>query len=302
LETLRGLIIRSQSGFYTLRTEQGNLVCRLRGRLKKGPRLGDVAAIGDWARVTPLGGGRGVIEAIEPRQRMLTRLAPTPKGEYQQIIIANPDQAVFVFSCKDPAPRLGMLDRFLVIAEKQHIPAMIIANKIDLVSRQEAQAFFARYSQVGYPVVYTSAKDGRGIDDLHNKLQGKISVFAGPSGAGKSSILNALLPGLELKAREISQATSKGRHTTVVREMYPLPGGGYIADTPGLKALALWDIRPEELDGYFPEMRQKVAECAFSDCTHTHEPGCAILEAMEKGEIHPGRYQAYVRMREGEEE
>jgi ribosome biogenesis GTPase len=179
---------------------------------------------------------------------------------------------------------------------------MIIANKIDLVSRQEAQAFFARYSQVGYPVVYTSAKYGRGIDDLHNKLEGKISVFAGPSGAGKSSILNALLPGLDLKAREISQATSKGRHTTVVREMYPLPGGGYIADTPGLKALALWDIQPEELDGYFPEMRQKVAECAFSNCTHTHEPGCAILGAVEKGEIHPGRYQAYVRMREGEED
>jgi len=302
LETLIGLIIRSQSGFYTLRTDQGDLVCRLRGRLKKGPRLGDVAAIGDWARATPLGGGKGVIEAIEPRLRMLIRLAPTPKGEYQQIIIANPDQAVFVFSCKNPAPHLGMLDRFLVITEKQQIPALIVANKIDLVSQAQAQGLFERYPQLGYPVVYTSVKNGQGIDDLYNQLEGKISVFAGPSGVGKSSLLNSLIPGLDLLAREISQATSKGKHTTVVREMYPLPGGGYIADTPGLKALALWDIQPEELDGYFPEMRERVAECAFSDCTHTHEPGCAILKAVEAGQIHPERYQAYARMREGEEE
>jgi ribosome biogenesis GTPase / thiamine phosphate phosphatase len=302
LETLRGLIIRSQSGFYTLRTERGDLVCRLRGRLKKGPRLGDVAAIGDWALAIPLGDGRGMIEEIETRQRMLTRLAPTPKGEYQQIIIANPDQAVFTFSCKLPEPHLGMLDRFLVIAEKQQIPAVIVANKIDLVSSRQAQALFDRYPPLGYPVVYTSAKTGQGIDDLRSQLQGKISVFAGPSGVGKSSLLNVLMPGLDLAEREVSQATSKGRHTTVVREMYPLPGGGYIADTPGLKALALWDIQPEELDGYFPEMRQRVADCAFSDCTHTHEPDCAILDAVEKGEIHPERYQAYTRMRLGEEE
>lgn len=302
LDTLLGLIIRSQSGFFTLRTEQGDLVCRLRGRLKKGRQLGDVAAIGDWAQATPLGDGRGVIEAIEPRQRMLIRMAPNPKGEYQQIIIANPDQAVFVFSCKDPAPHLGMLDRFLVIAEKQQIPVLIVANKIDLVTRQQAQAMFDHYPPLGYPVVYTSVLEQQGLDGLRELLQNKISVFAGPSGVGKSSLLNLLLPGLDLLTRDISQATSKGRHTTVAREMYPLPGGGYIADTPGLKALALWDIQPEELDGYFPELRQRVAECAFSDCTHTHEPGCAILAAVEKGEIHPERYQAYVRMRLSQEE
>ena len=253
-------------------------------------------------QVTQLGKGKGIIEAIEPRQRMLSRMAPTPSGEYQQIIIANPDQAVFVFSCQQPEPRFGMLDRFLVIAEKQDIPAMIVANKVDLVGREAAQILFERYQAVGYPVTYTSAKTMVGTDELSRRLVGKVSVFAGPSGVGKSSLLNVIFPGLDLREREVSQATSKGRHTTVVREMYPLAEGGYVADTPGLKALALWDMEAEELDGYFPELRERVVDCMFSDCTHTHEPGCAVLQAVADGEIHPERYQSYVRMRSGEED
>jgi ribosome biogenesis GTPase len=295
------LIIRSQSGFYTVRTDQGDLVCRLRGRLKKGPHLGDVVAIGDWVKVTSLSKGKGVIEAVEARQSMLSRMAPTPSGEYQQIIIANPDQAVFVFSCAEPAPRFGMLDRFLVIAEKQAIPALIVANKVDLVGLEEAHALFDYYPLLGYPVIFTSARTGYGLPELSLQLHGKVSVFAGPSGVGKSSLLNMLLPGLDLHAQAVSRATRKGRHTTVVREMYPLEQGGYIADTPGLKALALWDIEPEELDGYFPEMRDLVAECPFSDCTHTHEPGCAVLAALGRGDIQSRRYQSYLSMRGGEE-
>lgn len=302
MEKLRGQIIRSQSGYYTVRTDQTDVVCRLRGRLKKGPFQGEVAEIGDWVQVTPLGKGKGVIEAVEARQSMLSRLAPTPRGEYQQIIIANPDQAVFVFACADPPPRLGMLDRFLVIAEKQGIPALIVANKLDLTGLEEAQAIFGFYPLLGYPVFFTSVRTGEGIPDLRHRLAGKLSVFAGPSGVGKSSLLNVILPGLDLHAREVSRATRKGRHTTVVRAMFPLEEGGYIADTPGLKALALWDIEPEELDGYFPEMRGRVAECVFSDCTHTHEPGCAIIAALERGEIQPSRYQSYLRMRGGEED
>jgi ribosome biogenesis GTPase / thiamine phosphate phosphatase len=299
---MRGLIIRSQSGFYTVETQAGQITCRLRGRLKQGPREGDVVALGDWVEVTLLEDGSGVIEEVEPRQRMLSRMAPQPQGEYQQIIIANPDQAFFIFACAEPEPRLGMLDRFLVIAEKQALPALIVANKVDLVNLEQAKTIFGHYEPLGYPVLYTSAKTKRGVAELREMLVSKISVFTGPSGVGKSSLLNDIQPGLGLAARQVSQATSKGRHTTVVRELFPLKGGGFVADTPGLKALALWDIEPEELDGYFPELRPLVAQCQFSDCTHVHEPGCAVQAAVADGRVHPERYQSYLRMRFGEED
>jgi ribosome biogenesis GTPase len=294
------LITRTQSGFYTVETKTGLLICQLRGRLKKGPRLGDLVAVGDWVQVSPLADGEGVIEAVEQRQRMLIRMAPTPHGEYQQIIIANPDQAVLVFSCARPEPHLGMLDRFLVIAEKQGIPVLIVANKTDLLTSIQAQALFERYAELGYPLVYASARRGDGVEELRQRLAGRLSVFAGPSGVGKSSLLNAIQPGLGIAVREVSQATEKGKHTTVVRQLFPLQGGGYVADTPGLKALALWDIQPEELDGYFPELRELVAECQFSDCTHLHEPGCAVLAAVDAGRVHPERYASYARMRLGQ--
>ena len=297
---VRGLITRTQSGFYTVETKTGLLICQLRGRLKKGPRLGDLVAVGDWVQVSPLADGEGVIEAVEQRQRMLIRMAPTPNGEYQQIIIANPDQAVLVFSCARPEPHLGMLDRFLVIAEKQGIPVLIVANKTDLLTSIQAQALFERYAELGYPLVYASARRGDGVEELRQRLAGRLSVFAGPSGVGKSSLLNAIQPGLGIAVREVSQATEKGKHTTVVRQLFPLQGGGYVADTPGLKALALWDIQPEELDGYFPELRELVAECQFSDCTHLHEPGCAVLAAVDAGRVHPERYASYARMRLGQ--
>ena len=301
-ELPRGLVIRSQSGFYTVHPEEGDdVVCRLRGKLKRGPRRGDIVAVGDWVRFRRLPDGSGLIEAVEPRVRKLSRMAPTPRGEYEQIIIANPDQAVFVFACAQPEPRLRMLDRFLVISEKQEIPALIVANKVDLVGEDQAKAIFGHYETIGYPVLYTAASTGRGVDALRERLTGKVSVFAGPSGVGKSSLLNAVQPGLGLAVREISKATGKGRHTTVVRQMFPLEGGGWVADTPGLKALSLWDIEPEELDGYFPEFRDLVPLCQFSDCTHIHEPGCAIRQAVAEGRIHPERYASYVRMRLGEE-
>ena len=299
---MRGLIICSQSGFYTVETETGSITCRLRGRLKQGKRLGDIVAVGDWVQVSPLSDAAGMIEAVEPRQHLLSRIAPTPRGEYQQIIIANPDQAVFVFACARPELRPGMLDRFLVVAEKQYIPALIVANKVDLVGRARAEELFSHYEPLGYHLIYTSAKSGVGLMELAERLRGKLSVFAGPSGAGKSSLLNYIQPGLGLAVRSVSQQTKKGRHTTVVRQLFPLSGGGYVADTPGLKAMALWDIRPEELDGYFPELRGLVDACQFNDCTHTHEPGCAVLTALEQGEIHPERYASYVKMRLSQDE
>lgn len=299
---IEGLVVRTQSGFCLVDTHLGLFTCQLRGRLKKGTRSGDILAIGDRVEVTPLNDEVGVIEAILPRSRMLTRLSPNPREAYRQIIIANPDLAVLVFACANPAPRLGMLDRFLAIAEKHIIPALILVNKVDLIGKHAAVDIFKHYQPLGYSVHYTSAKSGQGIAALRKLLEGKISVFTGPSGAGKSSLLNHLLPGLELAASAVSAMTGKGTHTTVFKEMYPLPTGGYIADTPGLKALALWDIDPEEIDGYFPEMRDLVVNCHFNDCTHMHEPGCAVIQAVQEGRIHPRRYQSYLGMRLGEEE
>jgi ribosome biogenesis GTPase / thiamine phosphate phosphatase len=302
MDTLRGLVTQSQSGFYTVKTDQGELVCRLRGRLKRGPRLGDIVAIGDWVHISRIDEESGMIEEIEPRATLIARMAPMPQGEYQQITIANPDQAVFVYACAEPEPHLRMLDRFLVSAEREGIPSLIVANKVDLVGKEEAERIFAHYLPLGYPVVYTSVPKRLGLDELRQLLAGKISALAGPSGVGKSSLLNAIQPGLGLAVRQVSRATGKGQHTTVARQLFSLKEGGYIADTPGMKALALWDIAAEELDGYFPELRSLVARCQFSDCTHTHEPGCAVLEALAQGRIHPQRYESYLRMRAGDED
>jgi ribosome biogenesis GTPase len=296
---LSGLIVKAQSGFSTVETGEGLVICQLRGKLKQGKALGDIAALGDRVRIRVLTDGSGVIDEVEPRKRSIVRRDPRPQGVYQQVLLANPDQAVFVFACTQPDPKLRMLDRFLVIAEKQRLPALIVANKIDLINKPEE--IFGFYEPLGYPVVYTSAYSGEGMDEFKTRLGGKISVMAGPSGAGKSSLLNAIQPGLGLAVNEISAAMNKGKHTTVVRQLFRLEGGGYLADTPGWKSLALWDTEPEEIDAYFPELAPLVAECQFSDCSHQHEPGCAVLAALKAGEINPERYESYLRLRAGQE-
>lgn len=261
--------------------------------------MGDIAAVGDRVRITLLTDGSGAIEEIEERKRAIVRLDPRPQGEYQQVLLANPDQAVFVFACANPDPRLKMLDRYLVISEKQRVPAIVVANKIDLV--EDPKKLFGVYESIGYRVLYTSTKLNGGLDELKSVLANKISALAGPSGVGKSSLLNAIQPGLGLAVNEISIAMKKGKHTTVTRQMFPLVGGGYVADTPGWKSLGLWDTEPEEIDAYFPELRDLVPHCQFSDCTHIHEPGCAVLAALREGKIHPERYQSYLRLRSGQD-
>ena len=297
--SFEGLIVKAQSGFFTVETGEGLIVCQLRGRLKRGKALGDIAALGDRVRITAVPDGSGLIEQVHERQRAIIRLDPRPQGVYQQVMLANPDQALFVFSCAQPEPKLRMLDRFLVVAEKQRVPVIIVANKVDLVGEEHAHDLFGMYVAPGYRVLYTSARTGAGVEELRSCLRDKLSALAGPSGAGKSSLLNAIQPGLGLSVNEIS-AVNKGRHTTVVRQLFPLDGHGYVADTPGWKSLALWDIAPEEIDAYFPEIAPLVAECQFSDCTHTHEPGCAVRAAVESGRIHPGRYKSYLMMRSGQ--
>ena len=294
----QGLIVKAQSGFFTVDIGGELVTCQLRGKLKQGTAKGDIAALGDRVHIMVLEDRSGVIEEVEERKRAIVRLDPRPQGAYQQVLLANADQAVFVFACANPTPKLRMLDRFLVIAEKQHVPALIVANKLDLVDGSESRKLFGLYASLGYSLIYTSAKTGDGMDDLKAHLAGRISVLTGPSGVGKSSLLNILQPRLELNVNELSHF-HKGKHTTVVREMFAIEGGGYIADTPGWKSLALWDTEPEELDAYFPELVPLVAQCQFSDCTHTHEPGCAVLAGIQTGKVHPQRYESYLRLRAG---
>jgi ribosome biogenesis GTPase len=310
-DLLNGLIVKAQSGFFTVHTTDGEFVCRVRGRLKQERRDTDLAAVGDRVHISLTDDGGGMIEEIVERERALARLAPPARGrgsrrwdrdgylsEREQVIVANPDQTVFVFACAEPSPHLRMLDRLLVGAEVQDIPAVICANKIDLVGRQEAHALFQVYREIGYPVLYTSAVTGDGVGELREVLRGKLSALVGPSGVGKTSLLNAMQPGLGLRVRAVSQATTKGRHTTVAPHLVPLEDGGWVADTPGIRALALFDLDPEELDAYFPDIAPLVAECQFSDCTHTVEPGCAVQDAVEEGYISQHRYESYVRLRE----
>ena len=295
----RGLIIKAQSGFFTVETGEGLVICRLRGKLKQGRAVGDIAALGDNVLIEILADGSGAIESVEERKQAIVRLDPRPQGIYQQVLLANADQAVFVFACANPNPKLRMLDRFLVITEKQKIPAVIIANKVDLV--ENAKELFSVYESIGYRVIYTSTKTRVGLDELKAQLQNKISALAGPSGVGKSSLLNEVQAGLGLAVNEISTAMNKGRHTTVTRQMFALDGGGYVADTPGWKSLALWDTEAEEIDAYFPDLRDLVPNCQFSDCSHKHEPGCAVLAAVKAGTVHPERYESYLRLRAGQE-
>jgi ribosome biogenesis GTPase len=296
-EIVSGWVTRLQSGFYAVETEAGTLTCQMRGRLKRDRGEGDVISVGDRVTVLINVDGTGRIETILPRERALVRMDPRPRGQYRQILLANLDQILMVFACSDPPPNLRMLDRFLVIAEKQGIPARIVANKVDLLGLKSAREIFGVYPGLGYPVTYTSVVQNRGVDTLHSLLQGKISGLAGPSGVGKSSLLNAIQPALGLAVREVSDLTTKGKHTTNVRQLFALTTGGYVADLPGLRSLALWDTHPEELDGYFPELRERVEHCQFNDCTHTDEPGCAVVAAVEAGEIDVNRYESYLRMR-----
>jgi ribosome biogenesis GTPase len=312
-----GLVIKAQSGFFTVETDElGPIVSQLRGRLLQEKLDTDPVALGDRVIISLVeafekGGTtiRGIIEEVTPREHAFARQMPAATGrgaeklpDREQVIIANPDQVIFVFACAEPAPRLKMLDRFLVIAEQLHIPAMICANKLDLVSRREARNLFALYDAIGYPVIYTSAVEGKGIRKLSKALEGKVSALTGPSGVGKSSLLNVLQPGLGLAVRTVSDATTKGRHTTVASEMFPLEGGGYVADTPGIRAIGLFNVEPSELDGYFPEFRPFIGECRFSDCRHFDEPDCAVRGAVESGDIWWERYESYLRLREEAEE
>lgn len=302
--TIKGLVIKQQSGFFTVQTDLGPVDnIKLRGILLKEQLTTDPIAIGDIVTVAFTPEGAAYIDSVQPRTRAFVRQKPPAERnnrafDREQVIIANPDQVVFVFACVDPQPKPRALDRFLVLAERSGVPAMICANKIDLVGIDKAREMFKAYEGIGYPVFYTSAKEGIGVGGLHETLIGKVSAFTGPSGVGKSSLMNAIQPGLGLAVKTVSEATTKGRHTTVSSQMFPLNGGGYVADTPGIRAIGLYNIEPSEVDGYFPEIRPLINNCRFSDCAHINEPGCAIRAAVEAGDVSKERYESYLLLRD----
>lgn len=300
---LRGTVLRAQSGFFWIETEQEILECTLRGRLKKDRQSSDIAVIGDVVEVLPTSPGHGAIEAVLPRRTKLARRAPFTRGVWKEdVLAANVEQVLLVFACASPEFSPRMLDRYLVLTESSELDPVIVANKVDLVGEAQARELFALYERLNYPVLYTSATTGLGIEALRQRLAGRISVVTGRSGVGKSSLFNMVQPGLGLAVGEISAAVNKGRHTTRVAELIALnlPGGGYLADTPGIRELGLWRFPKEELGRCFREFRPFLGQCYFAGCSHIHEPDCAVRAALARGDIAPERYDSYVRLYEGE--
>lgn len=295
----KGTVIKSQSGFFWVRTETGVLRCTLRGRLKKSRVPTDIATLGDEVMITPTVSGEGVVEEVLPRRSKLARRAAGSKGVWKEdVLVANLDQIVAVFAVARPEPHLRMLDRYLINAELNSVEALIVANKCDLRPRAEIDALFAPYVTIGYPVVFTSAEQNIGTDELSTRLAGRISALSGPSGVGKSSLLNRVQPGLQLRTSAVSDFLNKGRHTTVVAELHPLDAGGYVADTPGIREMGFWQVPPEELDWSYREFRPFIEQCFFQPCSHLHEPDCAVRAAVERGEIAAVRYDSYTRLHE----
>ncbi len=298
---LIGTVLRAQSGFFRVQTETGLVECTLRGRLKKERQNTDIVVIGDQVEISLVGPGRGAIEAVLPRRTRLARRAAGARGAYKEdVLVANVDQVLLVFACDAPPFTPRMLDRYLVICEHSGLEALIVATKVDLVGMERAHTLFAPYARIGYPVIYVSTVNGLGVDQVRAVLDGKISVVTGKSGVGKSSLLNAVQPGLNLATAAVSAQLNKGRHTTTVAELIPLttPRGGYVADTPGIREIGLWQLSPEDLDWCFREMRPFLGHCFFAGCTHVHEPDCAVRAAVAAGAITSERYESYVRLRE----
>jgi len=338
-ETLTGVVLNGSNGIYDVHTDIGVLRCTLRGKLKKAfaqaqsaksaskarPRYNKLLTIpktqrieqheananalaarlsvGDYVKLRRLDNRTGLIEEILPRQSVLLRKDPdvNAKNPSAQTMLANLDQVVIVFATTQPEPHFGMLDRYLAICESAQIRPIICINKIDLPHDQRVEEAAHLYSSLGYTLIWTSCKTGVGIEILRSLLKEHTTLFTGSSGVGKSSLVNAIEPGMAIKTGLVSEATGKGRHTTTGSQLYPLAGGGWLADSAGIRALAAWNIAPEDLSWCFVEFRLYLGECLYSDCLHIDEEGCAIRQAVEDNVINERRYRSYVRILEGEE-
>lgn len=315
-EPVTGMVIRKLRGQYLVRTGSREIPCSISNRLRKqliyplaDPSslhhrvqkveeidVVDPVAVGDQVSLLDAGDGTGMIHEVLPRKSQLSRASSRP-GVLEQVIVANADQVLIVFAAAKPEPKWGLLDRFLVTAEASNLPAVVVITKMDLLDGEKVEDLDI-YREIGYPVVLTSAVDGRGIEMVKEKLQGKISILMGKSGVGKSSLLNAVQPGLGLKVSAVGKGeVGKGRHTTTHLEMFPLDEGGGVIDTPGMRSFALWDVSNEEMAYFFREMRPFLGKCQFrSGCMHEDEPGCAVRNAVMAGKVNPKRYQSYLKL------
>jgi ribosome biogenesis GTPase / thiamine phosphate phosphatase len=338
-----GVVYKKCNGFYTVRpvdAPERAITCEISSRLRKelvysnaSPNAArqrvrqvrelehsDPLAVGDRVRFRSIGEAAGLIVAVLPRRNRLARRAAVARPgahAFEQVVVANVDQVVPVFAAAQPSPHWNLLDRYLASAESSGLPALICITKLDLVGGmdRDIQSIAAEYSRIGYPVVTVSAYTGAGLDELRERLRGRVSVLVGKSGVGKTSLLNALQPGLGLRVEAVNRVTGKGKHTTTALEMFALDFGGVtpleyrgatplgysgaILDTPGVREYGLWEVAPEELASLFPEMRDLVGSCRFGlGCRHTEEPGCAIRQAVLAGRISPRRYHSYLRLLE----
>ena len=296
-ETMQGLVVRSTAGFVDVHIDGDVVQARMRGRLKNTPRTTDLCVIGDQVMVSQPDERSFVVVEVLPRATRFSRRQPGRGPRKEDVLVANLDQLMITFCHGRPALNIRLLDRFLVIAEHQHIQPVIVMNKADL--REPGDPSWQRvYESIGYPVLTVSAGTGEGMGTLTAALQGKISAFVGPSGVGKSSLINRILPDLDLSIASVSDHHGKGRHTTRVASLYALPEGGFLADTPGIRELGTWALPIEHLDQCFPELTVYREQCAFRSCSHTHEPQCAVVDAVSAGDVDLERYESYVRLRE----
>lgn len=298
---MKGKVIKSTGSWYVVSDEQGKRwECRLRGKIRlDGLRSTNPVAVGDNVLFEQEPGKEtGVIKTIEPRNNVIVRKSVN-LSKASHIIASNVDLAIVVATITQPRTSTGFIDRFLVTAEAYHIPAALIFNKCDLwdeSQREEANDLMQYYQKLGYVSFAVSAKKGHAIDQLKDLMKDKICLFAGHSGVGKSALVNALDPDLNVRIGEISDVYNKGKHTTTFAEMHPLAFGAWIVDTPGIREFALYDMEKETLAQRFPEMRDRMSQCRFANCTHTHEPGCAVKQAVDDHDIAPWRYSNYLRM------